>query len=455
MSARVLVVDDIEANRRLMKAKLESHYHTVSLAANGREALEIAAHEEPQIILLDVMMPGMDGYEVCRRLKTMPETRHIPVAMLTALTDAEDRVRGLEAGADDFLSKPIDDNSLFARIEALSRYGSVAAQLREQNARTASADLLSAEEQARIDAPACIMVLDENFDRARQMAQKISGIGHEVVLWQDAEGQKSLAAQRLDLIILSLSDQPHDPLRLCANFKAMGLTDKFSILVTYSQPDHTRATTAMGLGASDMVRIPVNQQELIARIRTQLRRQRYVDILRKRIDRGLELSIVDQLTGLYNRRYMLNQLEQWRKRSESGGGPVSIVSLDIDHFKAINDQHGHQAGDQVLEAFAERLRENIRPKDIACRPGGEEFLVIMPETNVEHAQMGAERIRHAIADEPFAIGMQNTHLKVTVSAGVATFLDEGETVTELLHRADQALYAAKQGGRNQVISLAA
>jgi two-component system cell cycle response regulator len=211
----------------------------------------------------------------------------------------------------------------------------------------------------------------------------------------------------------------------------------------------------MGLGASDMVRIPVNQQELIARIRTQLRRQRYVDILRKRIDRGLELSIVDQLTGLYNRRYMLNQLEQWRKRSESGGGPVSVVSLDIDHFKAINDRYGHQAGDQVLESFAKRLRQNIRPKDIACRPGGEEFLVIMPETNGEQAQMGAERIRHAIADEPFTVGVQDACLKVTVSAGVATFLDEGETVTDLLHRADQALYAAKQAGRNQVISLAA
>ncbi|WOR15150.1 PleD family two-component system response regulator [Hyphomonas sp. FCG-A18] len=455
MSARVLVVDDIEANRRLMKAKLENRYHTVSLAANGHEALDLAVREEPQIILLDVMMPGMDGYEVCRRLKTMPETRHIPVAMLTALTDAEDRVRGLEAGADDFLSKPIDDESLFARIEALGRYGSVTAQLREQNARTASADLLSAEEQARIDASACIMVLDENIDRARQMAQKICGIGHKVVLWQDAEGQASLASEHLDLIILSLSGQSHDPLRLCANFKAAGMTDKLSILVTYSQPDHMRATTAMGLGASDMVRIPVNQQELIARIRTQLRRQRYVDILRKRIDRGLELSILDQLTGLYNRRYMLNQLEQWRKRSESGGGPVSVVSLDIDHFKAINDRYGHQAGDQVLESFAKRLRQNIRPKDIACRPGGEEFLVIMPETNVENAQMGAERIRHAIAAEPFMVDGQKTQLKVTVSAGVATFLDKDETVAELLHRADQALYTAKQGGRNQVISLAA
>ncbi|MEO1641811.1 MAG: PleD family two-component system response regulator [Pseudomonadota bacterium] len=454
MSARVLVVDDIEANRRLMKAKLEARYHTVSLASSGFEAIEIAKAEGPQIILLDVMMPGMDGYETCRRLKGAAETQHIPVAMLTALTDAEDRARGVEAGADDFLSKPIDDGALFARIEALGRFGAVAAQLREQNARTATSGLLTAEEQARIEAPATVMVLDANADRARQITTKLNEIEHEIVLWQDADAEGALARGHVDLIVMALSGQPHDPLRLCANFKAQGLTERLSILVTYAQPDHERAAKAMALGASDMVRMPLDQQELIARIRTQLRRQRYVEILRQRIDRGLELSILDQLTGLYNRRYMLNQLEQWRKRLGNGEQHLSIVSLDIDHFKMVNDRHGHQAGDRVLETFAQRLQQNIRPKDIACRPGGEEFLIIMPETDHTQAKAGAERIRKAVAAEGFGIG-GGIGLTVTVSAGVATYAGGDESVSDLMHRADLALYEAKKAGRNQVRSLAA
>ncbi|MEL8054513.1 MAG: PleD family two-component system response regulator [Pseudomonadota bacterium] len=455
MSARVLVVDDIEANRRLMKAKLEARYHTVSLASNGFEAIEIAERESPQIILLDVMMPGMDGYETCRRLKGSAETQHIPVAMLTALTDADDRAKGVEAGADDFLSKPIDDGALFARIEALGRFGAVAAQLREQNARTATTGLLTREEQARIDAPAQIMILDADADRAKRVSEKLKGIGHDIVLWQDANAQVSLASGHLDLIVMALSGQPHDPLRLCASFKAQGLTDRLSVLVTYAHVDQERAAKAMGLGASDMVRTPLDQQELVARIRTQLRRQRYVEILRRRINRGLELSILDQLTGLYNRRYMLNQLEQWRKRIVGGGSDLSIVSLDIDHFKMVNDRHGHQAGDTVLETFAQRLQQNIRPKDIACRPGGEEFLIIMPETDHEQARTGAERIRQAIAAEPFSIDSGKSPLTITVSAGVATFSGGEETMAELMHRADLALYDAKKAGRNQVRSLAA
>ncbi|MEM1086994.1 MAG: PleD family two-component system response regulator [Pseudomonadota bacterium] len=454
MSARVLVVDDIEANRRLMKAKLEARYHTVSLAASGFEAIETARLESPQIILLDVMMPGMDGYETCRRLKSAAETQHIPVAMLTALTDSEDRARGVEAGADDFLSKPIDDGALFARIEALGRFGAVAAQLREQNALTATSGLLTAEEQARIEAPATLMVLDVHADRARRLQSKLSGIGHSVILWQDADAHGALERGHIDLIVMALSGQPYDPLKLCASFKAQGLTERLSILVTYSQPDHERAAKAMGLGASDMVRTPIDQQELIARIRTQLRRQRYVEILRQRIDRGLELSILDQLTGLYNRRYMLNQLEQWRKRLCDGDKHLSIVSLDIDHFKMVNDRHGHQAGDRVLETFAQRLQQNIRPKDIACRPGGEEFLIIMPETDHTQAKAGAERIRKAVAAEGFGINSEAS-LTVTVSAGVATYSGGDESVSDLLHRADLALYEAKKAGRNQVCSLAA
>ncbi len=134
MSARILVVDDIEANRRLLQAKLEAQYYTVIQAENGPQALEVAKAELPDIILLDVMMPGMDGYEVCRLLKQDPNTAFIPVVMVTALSDTEDRVRGLEAGAEDFLTKPVDDFALMSRVGALMRYNAVASELRQRQA---------------------------------------------------------------------------------------------------------------------------------------------------------------------------------------------------------------------------------------------------------------------------------------------------------------------------------
>ena len=157
MSACILVVDDIEANRRLMQAKLEAKYYTVFMSADGAHAIDSAIRHQPDIILLDVMMPGMDGYEVCRRLKANLATRHIPIVMLTALTDQEDRLRGLEAGADDFLSKPIEDFALFARLEALTRYNVVANELRTREAVGSRSEFLSDYEQEMLSQPAHIL----------------------------------------------------------------------------------------------------------------------------------------------------------------------------------------------------------------------------------------------------------------------------------------------------------
>ena len=221
--------------------------------------------------------------------------------------------------------------------------------------------------------------------------------------------------------------------------------------------DRELAAQALDLGASDVIQTPVVSEELLARVATQTKRRRYVDILRRRVDRGLELSVVDQLTGLYNRRYMTNQLALWMKRASTGKQPLAVISVDIDHFKQVNDQHGHDAGDRVLVQFADRMRAHVRPKDIVCRPGGEEFLVIMPETDAKLAVRAAERIRQAVASEPFDLDDAGSfQLRVTVSAGVAAYIgDEDDTVAEMLRRADAALYRAKSTGRNRVTNIAA
>ena len=454
MTATVLVVDDIELNRRLLQAKLEAKYYTVFLADNGERAIASALRHQPDIILLDVMMPGMDGFEVCQRLKTMPETQHIPIVMVTALVNVEDRLKGLQAGADDFLSKPVDDFGLFTRLDTQMRFNMVANELRVRGKQNARITQFSDYEKELIEAPSNVLVIDQDNAEARRVAEALKGSGHRAQTWVDASGG-SIEFRDLDLVIVALSNQKHDPLKLCAHLRTLKEARDFSIMVTYDSRDQSRALEALRIGAADLISTPLEIAELQVRVRAQTQRQRYIDVLRHRVDRGMELSVVDPLTGLFNRRHMLEKMQSWMQRARVGSKPLTVVAFDIDHFKTINDEFGHGAGDDVLRAFSDRLRMNIRPKDIACRTGGEEFLVIMPETEMELALAGAERIREAIASEPFTNERTKRAIQVTVSAGVATHQGESELLVDFLHRADQALYLAKQNGRNRIENRAA
>lgn len=455
MSARILIVDDIEANRRLLQAKLEAQYHSVILASNGPQALEMARAHDPEIILLDVMMPGMDGYEVCRRLKADPVTSHIPVVMVTALSDVEDRVRGLDAGAEDFLTKPVDDFLLNSRVNTLMRYNAVTSELRKREASGLKAGAVDGAADDEVDRPARVFLIDDNPRTSARIATVLRDNGHKVMTLLESGSMGDLAQERTDVLLVSLLSKSFDPLKLCAHFKTNDVTRAVSILLICDPLDRAKAVKGLEIGASDMIMAPIDTQELLARVRTQTRRTRYVEILRERVDRGLELSVIDQLTGLYNRRYMTNQLQQFMHRAVMGGKPLSVMMLDIDHFKRINDSHGHQAGDEVLQEIADRLRQNIRPMDVACRPGGEEFLVILPETPGELAYAAAERVRRAIAAGTFNVLGDTREIAVTVSAGVSTLLGPNDTMADLLARADSALYAAKSAGRNRVERLAA
>jgi two-component system, cell cycle response regulator len=455
MTARVLVVDDIEANRRLLKAKLEAQYFIVMLAESGQQALDIVKAEMPEIILLDVMMPGMDGYEVCRRLKADPQTSFIPVVMVTALNDAEDRIKGLNAGAEDFLTKPVDDFSLMSRMGALMRYNAVASELRQRQAiglKSGGVDEFIKEDLGQ---PARVLIVDRQPRTAQRMSQMLRDDGHTAITMLESENLGELANSGVDVLIISLLDRKFDGLKLCAHFKMNEATRALPIIVVCEPDDRARAGKGLDIGASDVIFAPVDRQELLARVRTQARRLRYIEMLRKRVDRGLELSVVDQLTGLYNRRFMMTQMHQLVQRSVMGGKALSVMSADIDHFKSVNDTYGHDAGDEVLQELANRLRENVRPLDVVCRPGGEEFVVVMPETPGDLACAAAERIRRAIAHAPFSITTGGRQINITVSCGVSTLTGAHDSIADLLKRADTALYQAKSGGRNRVESIAA
>lgn len=454
MSARILVVDDNLANRRLLQAKLEAKYYEVLMAENGQKALDVAAAELPDIILLDVMMPGMDGYEVCERLKDNPKTAYIPIVMVTALSQKEHRLKGLVAGADDFVTKPFDDFSLMTRISALLRYNAVASELRQRE--STAGEIVGLDHEAELidmERPARIVVVDHNERRVQRITRHLNEAGHRTASLQDEA--EEVTGRGIDVMILPLDQTGFDPLRLCAQFKMGERTRAVAILVVCDETNRDQAIRALELGASDVIHAPLDREELLARVLTQTRRTRYIEILRRRVDRGIELSIIDPLTGLYNRRYMMNKLGQLLNRSAQGHSPVSIAAFDIDHFKAVNDTHGHDAGDVVLQEFAKRLKDNVRPMDVVCRHGGEEFLVIMPGTPGDMACSAAERIRRSVAGEMFQIDEANVSLSITVSAGVATEEVGSKSSDDLLKRADDALYKAKNAGRNRVESVAA
>lgn len=447
MSARVLVVDDIEQNRKLLTDKLKNEYFHVIQAVDGEDAIDKALAEEPDVILLDIMMPKLDGIEACRRLKNDPRTEHIPIVLVTALNEREDRLRGLGAGADDFLTKPVNDLQLLSRVRALTKYKMVADELRKREASGKRIGAVDMAAQGRASEPARILVIDENERQAKRICRYLEGL-HRPISHAEAT-QLGISGSMVDLMIVSLSNEKLDGLRLCAYFRSLESTRDLPILVVAEPDDEKKAVRALDLGASDIVIKPIDSEELLARVKTQVRKKRYLDALRARLDQSMELAVTDQLTGLHNRRYMRVQLDSILKRANMGGSGVSVLLCDIDHFKKVNDVHGHAAGDDVLREFGRRLRENIRPMDLACRYGGEEFVVIMPDTPSDQAHAAGERIRQIIAERPFSIS-RGDELKVTMSGGVATVASPDDTLDALLKRADDALYRAKSAGRNMI-----
>ncbi len=446
MSARILVVDDQPANVRLLEARLQAEYFDVCTAENGPKALEVARLEQPDVILLDVMMPGMDGYEVCRRLKADAATRHIPVVMVTALDQSEDRIRGLDAGADDFLTKPVDEVSLFARVRSLLRLKAVLDELRYREDSAALAGAPSEHGDDLLEDHDVVIIAADDRVMPRYVSAMPEGASTRTFT-DPGEGMEAINAET-DLLIVDLTSPAFDGMRICARVRSDNETRQLPIVAVVNPDDVQTAVRSLDLGVNDVVYRPVDAGELNARARTQLRRKHYADRLRNSLDHSLELAVKDSLTGLHNRRYIASRLRQAVDSANSGGAPVSVLIADIDHFKRINDTWGHEAGDAVLKGFAQRIIDGLRALDLAARYGGEEFVLVMPGAGLAEAAIAADRLRSRVESSAFEIPGADP-VNVTVSIGLAQ-LTAGEDMDSLLRRADAALYEAKTDGRNRI-----
>jgi two-component system cell cycle response regulator len=456
MTARVLVVDDVQSNLKLLQTRLSIEYFEVLTATNGPAAIAICEKGGCDIVLLDVKMPGMDGFEVCRRLRTAPETAHLPIVLLTALDRPADRVRGLESGADDFLTKPVDEIALIARVRSLVRLKFSIDELRVRAAHSAEAGIMGPAEALALDATERGLIL--LVDDERRSAERIVGAlnpRHDVIRMNEPGEALAMAREeKIDLMIVGLGFGGFDGLRLCSRARSHERTRNLPILLIADPDDRPKVLRGLELGVNDYLARPIDRNELLARVRTNIRQKLYADRLRQSVQQSIEMALYDALTGLNNRRSLERRLPAMIETARQRGAPLTMMVLDIDHFKRVNDTHGHAVGDLVLKGFAAQLQEIVRGGDLLCRLGGEEFVVAMPGVDGTQAARIAERARRTTESREFALEATAGSVSVTVSIGVAEWREKWDSA-ELYRRADRALYLSKSAGRNRVTQDAA
>ncbi len=455
MTARILVVDDTPLNRKLLQAKLSHEYYFAITAENGEEALQKIESDKPDLILLDIMMPGMDGFEICKRVKENPATASIPVIIVTALSDVADRVRGLEAGADDFLTKPINDIALMARIRSLLRLKVITdeLQLRERTTLQFAAGIPMEPANLNEITGCRILLIEDDLADQNFIRETLMKLSATVDVSENIGDASSMARTGYyDVVMASLNLKSEDGLQICPQLRTNTTTRQVPILLVANDTDMDRIVRGLDLGVNDYLLRPLDANELIARTRTQIKRKRQYDQLRKNLESSLALALADPLTGVFNRRYIEAHVPRMLARADIVVKPLSVLLLDIDHFKEVNDTHGHAVGDTTVRSVVDQLTNSLRPSDFVARYGGDEFVVVMPETPLVMAHMIAERLRNKIADRPVAFDQGKT-LSVTVSIGCACMeIGENLMFDDIIKQADKALYRAKAKGRNNVVS---
>ena len=386
MTARVLVVDDDCVEVKRLEARLSAEYFEVLTAQSGREALDVCVRERVDVVLLDVAMPELDGLEVCRILKSQPATSRLPVVLVAGPDQPSDKAQGLRAGADDFLTRPIDKIALVTRIRNLTRLKVLNDEIVAATEQRMGFAGMPSERDALGAADNGSILLIEDLVQPGQRIVDLLATSHAAV--HEKSAASALARSReneFDLIMVSLSLSQGDGLRVCGQIRSHDRTRHLPIIVLVEPDDQARLLRALDMGVNDYLVRPVDRHEMLARIGTQIKRKRHSDFLRTRLAESVEFAMTDTLTGLFNRRYMEHHLHTLVDTSARTRRPLSVLIADIDRFKVINDTYGHAAGDAVLKEVAVRLRSNTRGSDVACRLGGEEFVLIMPDTDLRRA----------------------------------------------------------------------
>ncbi len=456
MTRRILIVDDVVTNRIVYRARLAAAFYDPLLASDGAGCLavaQLATGDRPDLILLDLNLPDMPGHEVLRRLRSDPRSRDIPVIVLTAARDAQSRLAAFACGADDVIVKPAADRVLLARMRNLMRSRA------EFAAEGALAGTGLAEPTTPFDPPGTLAVVSATPAVANDLQTALAGLLRDRLVIQTrtqalAEAPNPGRSSGADVFIVTEdATDAEGALRLLSELKSHQATRHAAVCLLVRSQTPDAAAMAFDLGADDVVGPDVPAAELAVRLRGLVRRKRAADRQRARMHDSLRLALVDPLTGLYNRRYAAPHLTAIAGRAAETGSAFAVMVVDLDRFKCVNDQHGHAAGDQVLVEVGRRLTANLRDSDLLARIGGEEFLIVLPDSGMVDARRVAERLCRAVEERPIRLP-SGAGLTVTVSIGVAVSGGRaaGAAISgdALVEQADLALLEAKVSGRNQV-----
>lgn len=480
--AKILLADDSPTILEMVKFILEMGDYEVITASDGIEAVERTYETYPDMVILDIMMPRMNGYQACRLIKNDPATRHIPILILTSRDQASDKFWGLVTGADAYMTKDFQPQQL---LEALDRI--YAGRKHEPESQPSAAkprstldiitkvnDLLDKKlyEATIINEIGTVAHNLSNFEETVKavmllLAKLIDYTGAAVAL--SMGGKTELLIQLNHAVEPAYIEEFRDRmLRELASYgvETGGKELEMTILRKDSENDeetgsgNVKSLLTTPIRVADEVRGLFSVSSLASswfndddmEILEIIAHQAYVVMENARLYREISrLSITDGLTGIFNRRHLMETMDKEFSRALRHKEPLSFIMVDIDHFKKVNDTYGHQVGDLVLKDTAKILGEALRKSDIIGRYGGEEFCIILPETSLDGAVRVAEHLRMVIDTHLFENGEVSLH--TTASLGVSGFPESGAaSATELCRLADEALYRAKAGGRNRVCS---
>ena len=460
----ILIVDDERFFREVLKGALGGSYHVIE-GTNGDEAIALAMEHRPQLILMDVEMPGRGGVETCKLLKDLDETAAIPLVLLSARSTQDDLILGMKAGADDYMTKPVKVPELLARVGAHLRTKDYYADLEYK-------DLLFllelSENIAAIRNPMTILRLivkkmSDIVDLTRCSIVSINERAevfvkasndmhkdHEIKLDLDRypEIRKSMESKQAVIVNDVKSDPLMDPVRQYVrdldynSIVVIPIVKKESVIGTF----FLRTSSPLRDGITQRIR---KLCQLVANISANaLENAILFESMRTAQEYFEEMSIRDSLTKIYNHRYFYNRLEEEFSRATRYGTPLSLVFMDIDNFKQVNDTYGHTSGDKVLLEIGRLMKSVARESDIAARYGGEEFALLLPNTTAAGAMDVGNRLCATIRGYQFDnLGGQ----RITISAGISTYSAGNLTSYDLLVKlADQAMYLAKKQGKDRV-----
>lgn len=455
----VLIADGLATNRILLTARLAPMQYRVIQAETAADAGTALQDGPVSLVLVAADLPGGGADALAQVIRSMPLARRPGLIVLTPDADPGLRRHHLREGADDVLPRRIDDLILQARIRSLirTRQAEDDSHLGEATSRA----LGFAETSPGFAGQAQVALICADAATAVRWRSRLGArVGASLRAHGFADTLGAVTHAPLpDVFVIGLTGaQGRAGLRLLADLRARPATRDAPVIALLDRPEGALAAEALDLGASDLMLGGFDAEELALRLAAQIASKRDRDRLRATMETGLRAAVTDPMTGLYNRRYALPHLAEAVARTRHAGAPLAVMLADLDHFKRINDLYGHAAGDAVLSEAARRLTTTVGERGLVARVGGEEFLIVLPDTDEARAAEMGERLRLAVGLHPVRPGGDGVAMRVTVSIGVVVIrpvpstdmVAAGIDAQALVAMADRALYRAKGAGRNTV-----